>query len=724
MTTYFNDAPITSSRDDLFGVAPFARALARGIQEMQAPEGVVFAIDGSWGSGKTSVINLIKEELESKEKKTIKVVSYAPWSVKGTDAVILGFLQSLYAAMDRGPVLKVRDGLAQKMRRILPHLARGAESAGEAAGHLMGAPPGTGGAMAGAATSYLDSFFNNVEPEDSYAKLRSVLQRSKLRYLMVIDDLDRLEPDELITIFRLVKSVGRLPNVIYLLVLDRRYADKILTDRGFSDKNSDYLEKIIQCIFEVPDAEPVTLREFFLEKIELICGPPKDQADAVEFMNVFYDCIAPWLQTPRDLNRILNGLSIGFPVVRDEVSVADFVALETLKIFAPETYRAVRRQKDSLCRAPSQETRQLSEDIGKQYDEALALPANKEKVKRLRLMLSRMFPYLANVWNSEMYAAVAEERWQRERRLCSSEHFDTYFRLSLSEAILPAKRITSLLNDVHDVEFVKNFFQAALDTKIRNSRTQASLFLEELNIRSEDISDQNVVPLLQALSCIADDLDVEADEGSHAWPSINNRWRLHWLINKLVRDRFDLERSSEILEQIVEVSSLGWAVDLAQRMREEYLFKEAGKHRPLVNEASSQRIAASALQRLRLATRGSNIPFPERWLSRVLFAWLALCDNDEREVKSWTNRMLAYDKFVVLAAKAATQVRRVHSNRDLVGTPEDFVDDKAFSKVLDMDRLMARAQAMIKSPHTQTDVKMILERFQSAEWVGTKADQG
>ena len=75
MSTYLNDTPITSLRDDLFCVMPFARAFARWIREMQAPEGVVFAIDGSWVSGKTSVINLIKEELEREERETIKVVS-------------------------------------------------------------------------------------------------------------------------------------------------------------------------------------------------------------------------------------------------------------------------------------------------------------------------------------------------------------------------------------------------------------------------------------------------------------------------------------------------------------------------------------------------------------------------------------------------------------------------------------------------------------------------
>ncbi|WP_245152406.1 P-loop NTPase fold protein [Allopusillimonas soli] len=42
--------------------------------------------------------------------------------------------------------------------------------------------------------------------------------------------MDRLSPDEALLIFRLVKSVGRLPNVMYLLVYDRQQAEKIVSE--------------------------------------------------------------------------------------------------------------------------------------------------------------------------------------------------------------------------------------------------------------------------------------------------------------------------------------------------------------------------------------------------------------------------------------------------------------------------------------------------------------
>ncbi|MFN7308335.1 MAG: hypothetical protein ACK5TQ_17415, partial [Acetobacteraceae bacterium] len=204
------------------------------------------------------------------------------------------------------------------------------------------------------------------------------------------------------------------------------------------------------------------------------------------------------------------------------------------------------------------------------------------------------------------------------------------------------------------------------------------------------------------------------DEGSHMSDFVNNRWRLHWLVNKLVRDRFDLQRSSEILEHIFESSSLGWAVDLAMRMRDEHLSKEPRRYRPLVTDAAAESIAARALRRLRLATEGSSLPFPERWLGRVLFDWLSICENDASQVKAWTHRMLVSDEFVVQTAKTATQIRRTHLSGNRVSTIEYFVDEDAFSKVLDMEQLRTRARFIIQLPSTTLEIRKILERFLTA----------
>jgi ribose 1,5-bisphosphokinase PhnN len=59
-----NDAPIKVPAEDRFGMDPFAQALAASIRKIKAPEGTVIALNGPWGSGKSSAVNLILHHLK------------------------------------------------------------------------------------------------------------------------------------------------------------------------------------------------------------------------------------------------------------------------------------------------------------------------------------------------------------------------------------------------------------------------------------------------------------------------------------------------------------------------------------------------------------------------------------------------------------------------------------------------------------------------------------
>jgi predicted KAP-like P-loop ATPase len=147
-----------------------------------------------------------------------------------------------------------------------------------------------------------------IHPEDTveklHAELTTVLGEQKKRFLIVIDDIDRLSPDEALLIFRLVKSIGRLPNVIYLLVFDRNLAEAIVSER-YPSEGPHYLEKIIQAGFDIPQPRQVDLNQELLRQIDAICGSPSEDV-SLRFMNVFYDLIAPEIRTPRDLKRTLR----------------------------------------------------------------------------------------------------------------------------------------------------------------------------------------------------------------------------------------------------------------------------------------------------------------------------------------------------------------------------------------------------------------------------------
>lgn len=219
--TFSNDLPISEPEDDRFGLNPFAQSLAASIVGMAAPSGAVLAVNGEWGSGKSSAINLIKHHLKpSIDDGKLVLVPFNPWWFAGADALTLAFFQELSKAI--GP------SLPDKLRKSIAVMGQGVSAVGAVAGALANLKaPGLGEVISGATGVFGKLAANDTTVEEQHAKISKALQAQTKRFLVVVDDIDRLNPDDALTLFRLVKSVGRLPNVIYLLAFDRKIAERI-----------------------------------------------------------------------------------------------------------------------------------------------------------------------------------------------------------------------------------------------------------------------------------------------------------------------------------------------------------------------------------------------------------------------------------------------------------------------------------------------------------------
>src|SRR5262245_22909658 len=95
-----NDRPITEPEEDRFGIDPFAKTLATSIRALTAPEGTVIALNGPWGSGKSSAVNLILHHLQQAvTANEIVVINFACWWFRGEEALALAFFRELYAGL-------------------------------------------------------------------------------------------------------------------------------------------------------------------------------------------------------------------------------------------------------------------------------------------------------------------------------------------------------------------------------------------------------------------------------------------------------------------------------------------------------------------------------------------------------------------------------------------------------------------------------------------------
>src|SRR6267142_6450034 len=258
-----NDSPITNPKDDQFGIDNFAKAIAKAIEKLAVPDGTVIALRGPWGSGKSSAVNLMRYYLKAiEENEELKTIVFNPWWYSDEPALTRAFFQHLYAGLG--------SQLSRNGRRLILSLGK----------KLLGAGPlisgvsdlltfGIWGKIVSLASSSLaDMIKTDRTSEDEHKQLSDLLRKQSKKYLIIIDDIDRLIPEQTLSIFRLVKSVGRLPNVAYLLVVDRELAERLLAEKYPSERH--FLEKVVQAAFEIPLPDPTILHESLLQALVAI----------------------------------------------------------------------------------------------------------------------------------------------------------------------------------------------------------------------------------------------------------------------------------------------------------------------------------------------------------------------------------------------------------------------------------------------------------------------
>jgi predicted KAP-like P-loop ATPase len=688
-----NDKPISEPAEDRFGIDPFARTLAVSIRALKAPEGTVIALNGPWGSGKSSAVNLILHHLkDAVAANEIVVINFACWWFRGEEALALAFFRELYAGL--GP------SLGDRFKHALPKLGARLLRAGSVVGagaDLAGVTAGVG-SLAGSTMKWLsDQIHADDTVEKLHAELTKVLAEQSKRFLIVIDDIDRLAPDEALLMFRLVKSIGRLPNVIYLLVFDRQLAESIVSER-YPSEGPHYLEKIIQAGFDIPEPRQADLNEELLHQIGTICGTPPTE-DMVRFMNVFYDVIGPEMRTPRDLIRLTNALAVTWPAVGNEVDRADFVGMETLRLLRPEIYRALRWRKELLCGTGESYGRR-ERNRGAEMDHALFGASEPKDRERLHRALKRLFPRLESVWGNMHYGQDSATEWARMRRVCSVDHFDAYFRFAVDENVLSRSAIDAMIARASDVEFVRAKLRQGLATKRKNGKTKAALLLDELNLHADRVMEGDVEPLLTAIFGIADELHVDSDQAG-PFNIGDNHLRIHWLLRRLTGERFNLPRRSAVFMAACEAAQLGWLVDFTDSAYSDYHPREGKSPEPeencLTTAADADVLRAKALERLRSAAASGELAAAKN-LAYLLFRWRAFAGDDGAEVKAWVNTQIDNDAMVAIFAKAFTSHGWSHSFGglgDAVAKRTTDANVELFDKILDRDELRVRVEAVV-----------------------------
>ena len=202
------DLPIEDRESDRLGRRAFAESIATHILDVSIDHGFTVAVTGEWGSGKTSVLNMVAETLKERDG-AVAVLSFNPWLFGGPTELVSRFFNELSAQLGQrnlGQLKVVAKVLTDMGKAFAQHSS------------IPGASPAA--AVAGVV---VDKWTGTPSLLSQRDRLRRTLQTLKSRIVVIVDDIDRLERDETRELIRLIRLTSDLPNVVFLLGFDRRH---------------------------------------------------------------------------------------------------------------------------------------------------------------------------------------------------------------------------------------------------------------------------------------------------------------------------------------------------------------------------------------------------------------------------------------------------------------------------------------------------------------------
>jgi predicted KAP-like P-loop ATPase len=336
--------------------------------------------------------------------------------------------------------------------------------------------------------------------------------------------------------------------------------------------------------------------------------------------------------------------------------------------------------------------------LASEYDNLLLAGIPESERSRVKRALRRLFPRLDAVWANVHHTSESTSR--RFRRMCSAEHFGTYFRFAIGEEILPAATITALITQANDRDFIQSTMLRALEAKLASGKTKTSVFLDELRIHAPDIAQDHIAPLLTALFEIADEVDVYEDEGRGFYGSGDNSHRLYWLVGALLKDRLEQSERITVLRAAMQSAQLYWLCSFAESCKEEHGENPNRNYIPdeqrFVDLNTVREFTKLAHKRLRRAAKDSTLG-KHRRLFTLLWMWSRAAPKGLEEVRSVTQELLRHDDFVLHFASSAAGISWSYSARfdgmgDLVSKGTLHVKKESIAPLVDPSLLLARVK--------------------------------
>jgi DNA polymerase III delta prime subunit len=329
-TTSIVDIPKKHGETDLFGIDRYSKGLIKFIRQSDTP--ITIAIQGEWGSGKTSLMNTLQNELCGANYSTEQIKDhrnefYSIWIntwqyslMNSQEETLVSIVTSvstqimnIISTRHIGAGKKFTNGLVNFIGRGTKSLLKiGADKIIEGGGDVI------------------DALVDREKANQTIKGLRDDLQGAiveclekdkaiglpKKGFIVFVDDLDRIDPPVAVQILELLKNIFDLENCVFVLAIDYDVVIKGLKPKfgELTEKNErefrSFFDKIIQMPFSMPVAS-YNIDQFLINSLIKIGYLQESKlGDNVFAHNITTICNLSVGNNPRSLKRLLNTVSL------------------------------------------------------------------------------------------------------------------------------------------------------------------------------------------------------------------------------------------------------------------------------------------------------------------------------------------------------------------------------------------------------------------------------
>lgn len=722
---FVNDKPIESRKEDRLGRYSFSSNLAKSLMAWQGHESLVVALYGKWGSGKSSVINLAKEYIDQakvEEKPTI--IEFNPWFFSGDEKINEHFYIELAKELEVKNESELDIKLAHRLRSYSKLLGlipdKGVlKELFEKVFFIIGL---FGVASSGilqflgitnqntkvvlfllgllflilsilkATTEKLAEYFEEKGKISKKSALslkndiKEALGKRPKKILIIIDDIDRLTSEEIRILFKLIKINTDFPNIIYLLSFDREVIQEALNGQP-GKKGKEYIEKIVQVNFNIPLTKQEKIAQILFFELDRILAPLPDSAqklfDKTYWGNIYHSGFKDFFRNIRDVKRFASSLEFNFSImIRDksiEVNPIDFIAIEAIRIFAPEFYDFMRK-KNTLFTSDSRTTG-IPNPRKVELEEGLELVANPEIKEQLIELLSRLFPQVDGIFNKGFgsHGAGWLSFWNQKLRICSPKFFDVYFTLipGGDELELSQFEMDQVLEKVNNQEE----FEIIIRSFISNGKIRKVLYrLQDYTSNTVTIPLDANLNIIQTLFNISDDLPINRA----GMFDLGVEWEISRILYQLLNRTNDLKVNFEILLTAIE-NSKGLIGPISTILFEAE--NEEKDHFRLVDKDMLPELKALCLKKINESIKENSLINNNNFLG-ILYRWKEW--SSESDWKEYIKKITITDEVLITFLKHFATEQISHTFGDYVSKKEMKFDYKGVNSFISIKEIKNR----------------------------------